>query len=103
MFKYWNSLPEELRPKKMDELCRHRYKYQAPPTPEHYWSIDFPTTQECVQRGYGGAVAQSEKDDPVKRPRRKRPLKLITQANNNDNHHANLDAKNNTDDLDFGD
>ena len=78
--KYWNSLPEDKRPARMDEMCRHRSKYQAPATPEHYWSIEFPTREECIERGYGGVITQTE-DDPnlAKRPRRKRPLKLITK------------------------
>lgn len=58
----------------MEESCRHRAKYQAPPTPEHYWSIAFPTTQECIERGYGGVKLVNDNDDnaAVKRPRRKR-------------------------------
>ena len=32
--------------------CRHRAKYGAPDTPDHFWSIGFPDTQECIQRGY---------------------------------------------------
>jgi len=62
----------------MDETCRHRAKYQAPPTPEHFWSVAFPTTQECIERGYGGVVAVNDMDDSIgkKRPRRKRPLEL---------------------------
>ena len=79
-FQYWNSLPEERRPKRMDEACRHRAKYQAPATPEHYWEVEFPTTQQCIDRGYGGVVLQNDNDDSIaaRRPRRKRPLNLIT-------------------------
>lgn len=63
----------------MDELCRHRAKYQAPPTPEHYWEVGFPTREECLERGYGGVITQNDNDDSMvaKRPRRKRPLRLI--------------------------
>jgi hypothetical protein len=75
----------------MEETCRHRAKYQPPPTPEHFWSVAFPTTQECIERGYGGVVAVNDMDDSIgkKRPRRKRPLELKpapskTQDDNND-------------------
>lgn len=80
----------------MENSCRHRAKYQAPPTPEHYWSVAFPNTQECVERGYGGIVAQNDKDDDIsKRPRRKRPLKLIDNIEKN--------SEDDFRDLDFGD
>ena len=75
-------MPEDKRPKNMQENCRHRFKHQPPPTPEHYWDVDFPTTQQCIERGYGGAIAQSKKADEeaaAKRPRRKRPLMLNTK------------------------
>ncbi len=74
-----------MRPKRMEDSCRHRAKYQAPATPEHYWSISFPTTQECIERGYGGVLIQNDKDENLpKRPRRKRPLQLITNEDKND-------------------
>jgi hypothetical protein len=82
--KYWNSVPEAQRPQRIEDSCRHRAKYQAPATPEHYWSISFPTTQECVERGYGGAVTEPE-DPAAKRPRRKRPLQLISNEQGNQN------------------
>lgn len=74
-----------MRPKRMEDSCRHRAKYVAPSTPEHYWSIAFPTTQDCIDRGYGGVVIQNDKEDQqAKRPRRKRPLQLITNEDKND-------------------
>ncbi|CAF0721636.1 unnamed protein product [Brachionus calyciflorus] len=93
---YWNSVPEDKRPKRMEESCRHRAKYQPPATPEHYWSVAFPTTQECIERGYGGVLAQNDRDDEIsKRPRRKRPLKLIANDDKNEENDIN--------DFDFGD
>jgi len=85
----------------MDEACRHRAKYQPPPTPEHYWNVSFPNTQECIERGYGGVIAQNDKEDQLaaRRPRRKRPLKLITNNNNNDEDKHTDDQ--NVDDFDF--
>jgi len=81
---YWKSVPEELRPKRMEESCRHRFKYAAPPTPEHYWSINFPNTQECVERGYGGVLPEND-DDGKRAKRRKRPLQLIKKESSFDN------------------
>ena len=82
----------------MDETCRHRAKYQAPATPEHYWSVAFPTTQECIDRGYGGVVAKNDMDDSMgkKRPRRKRPLELKIptskeSSKNNEGNNSDLD------------
>ncbi|CAK9302202.1 unnamed protein product [Gordionus sp. m RMFG-2023] len=31
--------------------CKHRSRYLAPSTPEHFWSIGMPSTQECKKRG----------------------------------------------------
>ena len=83
----------------MDDMCRHRAKYQAPDTPEHYWSIAFPNTQDCIDRGYGGILVESDKNDSAfRRPRRKRPLKL--QSNENKKKREDDPA---AADLDFGD
>lgn len=83
----------------MDDMCRHRAKYQAPDTPEHYWSIAFPNTQDCIDRGYGGILVEPDKNDSAsRRPRRKRPLKL--QSNENKKKREDDPA---TTDFDFGD
>lgn len=37
---------------RMDSSSRHRSMYARPPTPEHFWEIDFPSTEECIERGY---------------------------------------------------
>lgn len=99
---YWNSLPEDKRPQRMDDLCRHRSKYQAPDTPEHYWSISFPTTQDCIDRGYGGVLVQNDRDDSIaaRRPRRKRPLKL-TNENKKKKTTDDVENNNNNDDYEF--
>lgn len=77
----------------MDELCKHRAKYQAPPTPEHYWDIAFPTREECIERGYGGVITQHDNDDSLmaRRPRRKRPLRLIEKEKNDDDIFSDLE------------
>ena len=100
-------MPEDKRPKRMEESCRHRAKYQAPATPEHYWSIGFPTTQECIERGYGGVVAINDMDDSMgkKRPRRKRPLELKVSTNKDQDKEAKAseETRKNDSDLDFDD
>ncbi|KAL8578846.1 hypothetical protein ACOMHN_022139 [Nucella lapillus] len=36
--------------RRMKECSRHRAKQAPPSTPEHFWSIGFPDTQECEER-----------------------------------------------------
>jgi hypothetical protein len=64
---YWLGLPEELRHKER-LTCRHRQR-PVVHTPEHFWSLGIPSTQTCIQRGYGGVLPP---DKPVQRPRRPR-------------------------------
>lgn len=100
ILKYWKSLPEDKRPQKMDEMCRHRAKYQPPATPEHYWSISFPNTQDCIDRGYGGVQLQNDNEDSSRRPRRKRPLKLLSNEKQKKTDDEDDEEKY---DFDFGD
>lgn len=64
---YWLGLPEELR-NKQGLTCRHRQRPVAR-TPEHFWSLGIPSTQTCIQRGYGGVLPPEK---PIERPRRPR-------------------------------
>lgn len=64
---YWLGLPEELRHKE-GLKCRHRQRPLVR-TPEHFWSLGIPSTQTCIQRGYGGLLPP---DKPIQRPRRPR-------------------------------
>ncbi len=64
---YWLGLPEELR-RKESLTCRHRQR-PVVRTPEHFWSLGIPSTQTCIQRGYGGVLPP---DKPIQRPRRPR-------------------------------
>ena len=75
----------------MNEICRNRAKYQAPATPEHYWTIEFPTREECIERGYGGVLTQNDTAEAKKKTRRKRPLKLNTPEKKNDEILSDLD------------
>ena len=40
---------EEIAQKK--KACRHRAQYKPPDTPENFWELGFPDTQECEERG----------------------------------------------------
>lgn len=94
-------MPEDKRPKRMEDSCRHRAKYQAPSTPEHFWSISFPSTQKCIERGYGGVQVINDKDDVAgNRPRRKRPLQLLIN-DKKEEREKNTDGAGDDDDEDF--
>lgn len=45
------GLSEEERAERMQQCSRHRARYVPPSTPEHFWSIGFPDTPECEERG----------------------------------------------------
>ncbi|XP_036358061.1 uncharacterized protein LOC115210247 isoform X2 [Octopus sinensis] len=38
--------------KQIGDCSKHRAKYKPPNTPEHFWSVGFPDTEECEKRGY---------------------------------------------------
>ncbi|XP_072023073.1 uncharacterized protein [Amphiura filiformis] len=46
------KLTDEEREERMKTCSRHRGHFSPPSTPEHYWSVGFPDTQTCLQRGY---------------------------------------------------
>lgn len=64
---YWLGLPESLRHAEGFK-CRHRQRPLVQ-SPEHFWSLGIPSTQTCIQRGYGGVLPPTK---PVERPRRPR-------------------------------
>ncbi|KAK3589209.1 hypothetical protein CHS0354_020068 [Potamilus streckersoni] len=72
-YEYYKSkgLPEEEITKQIQECSRHRAHYIPPETPEHFWSIGFPDTQECEDRGY--IKVEEERTGPS-RFRRRRQL-----------------------------
>ncbi|XP_072175527.1 uncharacterized protein [Diadema setosum] len=45
-------LSDEELAERMKTCSRHRGHYSPPNTPQHYWSIDFPDTPTCMERGY---------------------------------------------------
>ncbi|KAG1657345.1 DNA endonuclease RBBP8 [Nymphon striatum] len=45
------NLPEEELKKRMKYCSRHRAKYSPEKSPEHFWEVDLPDTQECIDRG----------------------------------------------------
>ncbi|XP_077517147.1 uncharacterized protein LOC144127986 isoform X2 [Amblyomma americanum] len=50
------ELPEAQRKDLLRKCSRHRALYAPPPTPDHFWELDFPDTQECRERGYLNAT-----------------------------------------------
>ena len=60
--------------------CRHKARFAPPPdTPEHYWDVGFPSTQECEDRGY----LNTTQARPSK-SRRRRPLQKLFKARRDD-------------------
>ncbi|GFS44693.1 DNA endonuclease RBBP8 [Trichonephila inaurata madagascariensis] len=69
--KYYDDLglSEEEKKKRMKNCSRHRSKFAPPATPEHFWELDFPDTQECKKRGY-----LNETQKVTLKTHRRRPL-----------------------------
>ncbi|GIY03323.1 b-cell lymphoma 3 protein homolog [Caerostris darwini] len=63
------GLSEEEKRERMNKCSRHRAKYAPPATPEHFWELDFPDTQECKARGY-----LNETQKVTLKTHRRRPL-----------------------------
>ena len=79
---YWLGLPEELRHKE-GLTCRHRQRPVAR-TPEHFWSLGIPSTQTCIQRGYGGVLPPANPIERPRRPRRQYQRRLQEQQQHED-------------------
>ncbi|XP_054707867.1 uncharacterized protein MAL8P1.12-like [Uloborus diversus] len=56
--KYYSDLglSEKEKQQRLKKCSRHRAKFVPPSTPEHFWELDFPDTQECKTRGYLNAT-----------------------------------------------
>lgn len=50
------ALPEAQRKDLLRKCSRHRAHYAPPSTPENFWELEFPDTQECRERGYLNAT-----------------------------------------------
>jgi len=62
----FNLPPEELR-KRLKNCSRHRARWEPNKTQPGFWDIDFPPTQECIERGYMlVADAKDDKQRPKK-------------------------------------
>ncbi|CAF3775481.1 unnamed protein product [Rotaria sordida] len=79
---YWLGLPEELR-HKQGLKCRHRQRPMVR-TPDHFWSLGIPSTQTCIQRGYGGVLPPDKPIERPRRPRRQYQRRLQEQQQQND-------------------
>ncbi|XP_002731259.1 uncharacterized protein LOC100375656, partial [Saccoglossus kowalevskii] len=63
------DLNDEEKLERMKFCSRHRGKHTPPSTPEHYWELDMPSTQTCVERGYMKTANEKEPG----RKRRRQP------------------------------
>ncbi|CAL1273415.1 unnamed protein product [Larinioides sclopetarius] len=63
------GLSEEEKRERLNKCSRHRAKFPPPATPEHFWELDFPDTQECKARGY-----LNETQKVTLKTHRRRPL-----------------------------
>ncbi|KAI1307013.1 hypothetical protein HDE_00893 [Halotydeus destructor] len=67
---YYKTFPNLTRGEIEDKInicSRHRSKHATPPSPEHFWDVDFPSTPECIKRGYFTCPPLAgSTDDPVK-------------------------------------
>ena len=43
-------LPDDEKAERLKH-CRHRARFAPPKTPEHFWSLEIPDTQQCHERG----------------------------------------------------
>lgn len=48
---YGDKLTPEQLQERLNKCSRHRDPDKRQLSPEHFWEVDFPTTEECVQRG----------------------------------------------------
>jgi len=69
---YYSDLPLNERNEKLKEVCRHKSEYHPPSTPEGFWEIGIPDTEECKRRGYFEEVTEVFKQNRSRR--RKRPF-----------------------------
>ncbi|XP_019627266.1 PREDICTED: uncharacterized protein LOC109472130 [Branchiostoma belcheri] len=67
---WYGDMSESEKKLRMKATSRHRQRHSPTSTPEHFWSLGFPTTQECKTRGYLKAT-----QTPPPRKRRRRPYK----------------------------
>ncbi|KFM71559.1 DNA endonuclease RBBP8, partial [Stegodyphus mimosarum] len=69
--KYYTDLglSDKEKKERLKKCSRHRGKFEPPPTPEHFWELDFPDTQECKARGY-----LNETQKVTLKSHRRRPL-----------------------------
>ncbi|KAG8199569.1 hypothetical protein JTE90_009408 [Oedothorax gibbosus] len=63
------GLSDKEKKERLKQCSRHRSKYAPPPTPEHFWELEFPDTQECKARGY-----MNETQKGTLKTHRRRPL-----------------------------
>jgi len=69
---YYSDLPAEERAEKLRHICKHKKVYHPPDTPECYWKLGIPDTEECLRTG----LIKEETTPPIRAPRcRRKPYK----------------------------
>lgn len=71
---FYKHLPADRRKEMLRKVCRHKFDYQPPPTPNYYWDVDIPDSLECRERGYIVDETDMSAKPSTNRKRRRRPL-----------------------------
>ncbi|XP_071964187.1 uncharacterized protein [Antedon mediterranea] len=56
------DLTDSQKADRMKACSRHRGHYSPPATQPHYWDVDFPNTQICLQKGYINNASKEEEE-----------------------------------------
>ncbi|XP_069105695.1 DNA endonuclease RBBP8-like isoform X1 [Argopecten irradians] len=83
---------DEIR-QRVQTCSKHRAHYVPPETPPHFWSIGFPDTQECEERGYLTKEENMDKNDIRPAFRRRRKLKKIFKSKNESDEEEEIDLE----------
>ncbi|CAH1772319.1 unnamed protein product [Owenia fusiformis] len=79
------ALTDSQKKERLKAQSRHRGQFEAPSTPEHFWSIGMQDTPEVLENEYGGYMAVETKSQVKERPRRRRPFNKMFTTEREDN------------------
>uniref|UniRef100_A0A914X2R6 DNA endonuclease activator Ctp1 C-terminal domain-containing protein n=1 Tax=Plectus sambesii TaxID=2011161 RepID=A0A914X2R6_9BILA len=74
------NLSPKSREARINQISRHRAVEMMPLTPEHYWEVDMPDTQECIKRGYIKDSPYVRRQPKNWQPRRRRTKKVSKET-----------------------
>ncbi|XP_021343440.1 uncharacterized protein LOC110443508 isoform X2 [Mizuhopecten yessoensis] len=91
-YEYYSAmgLGEEEIKERVQSCSKHRAHYVPPQTPPHFWSIGFPDTQECEERGYLNKEEDMDECDIRPAFRRRRKLKKIFKSKDESEEEENV-------------